>query len=657
MWKNYVSISIGACISFAWLQGQGGAPMQSSAPAASPGIAQPAQGNNASMPTSGLFESNTFLEMANRVFDPSSDSMDFEDGNFNWKGKNFNLVDQRAFRSRLERFLLSSPSEQSEEYSALMESIMDQLSVENSNTDESISAAWGLLFEAGEYPQDGGNSVVIANQVYNAWRIRSETRGVSMSQAELEDLKSFQRQVAVNRERLLQRLKDRKANQGRVAEEGAAPAEAADETANTEEGFRAADLAETDAKIAALEAQTAANGLQAKLQFQSQIVAFITQRRFQHALLLSSFYQLLFKGSHQQLEVGGEDMKSFFPGSDLSFTVDTLSMISREAINDINGGVESILAAFSEDRKLVALERMQETFFLGENLPVLDQIELTTRRDLLDLYRNMLEARELAEAKDYQSVLDYANKLGKMAKDFPLDRIVNSVEAAMSISDMAVFAASQYRNLGSIDQARDELRNAIEIWPSNPAIREFQLETTKLATAGSQGERIFDDLFERGDMRGIYERRMELGFALSGDEVRRPKLLEVIDQVATVEMYLAQAAELKAQGEDFAAWELLEMARKIDADDSPMNRARAELAPRVANFVGAVDRAAEAESDRNYASALTAYLAAQDTYPASRICRLGIERSSTALMANLSEQMNAERAEMTDPSADEFISE
>jgi tetratricopeptide (TPR) repeat protein len=227
----------------------------------------------------------------------------------------------------------------------------------------------------------------------------------------------------------------------------------------------------------------------------------------------------------------------------------------------------------------------------------------------------------------------------------------------MSMSDMAVFAASQYRNLGSIDQARDELRNAIEIWPSNPAIREFQLETTKLATAGSQGERIFDDLFKRGDMRGIYERRMELGFALSGDEVRRPKLLEVIDQVATVEMYLAQAAELKAQGEDFAAWELLEMARKIDADDSPMNRARAELAPRVANFVGAVDRAAEAESDRNYASALTAYLAAQDTYPASRICRLGIERSSTALMANLSEQMNAERAEMTDPSADEFISE
>jgi len=384
-----------------------------------------------------------------------------------------------------------------------------------------------------------------------------------------------------------------------------------------------------------LEARAAATGLQAKLQFQSQIVAFLTQRRFQHALLLSGFYQLLFKGSHQQLEVNSDELSAFFPNSDLSFTVDTLSYVSREAINDIDTGVEAITVAYHEGRKLVALERMQEIFFLGEYMPELDTISVVARREFLDLYRGMLEARELAEAKDYASVLEQAKKLGAIARDFPESRVIASVESAMSMSDMAVFAASQYRNIGEIDKAREELRNAIEIWPSNPSIRDFQRETTQLATAGSQGERVFDDLMARNDFRGIYERRMELGFGLAADTERKPQLMAVIDQVAKVDMLIAQARELDKQGERYAAWELLETARKIDSDDAPMNRALAELAPRVANFIGAVDKAQKHEANGEYAAALSAYMIAQDIYPASRICRIGIEVSANGLMRAL----------------------
>ena len=52
----------------------------------------------------GMFESNTFLEMAN-VLDPSSDSMDFENGSFQLERKNLTSSEQRAFRSRFERGL------------------------------------------------------------------------------------------------------------------------------------------------------------------------------------------------------------------------------------------------------------------------------------------------------------------------------------------------------------------------------------------------------------------------------------------------------------------------------------------------------------------------------------------------------------------------
>jgi len=629
MWKIYASFSAVGLLAVSVVWGQGGAPSGGASPS------RPAR-IGASAPGGGMFESNTFLEMADRVFDPDSDSMDFEEGSYVWKGRSFSLSDQRAFRSRFERFLLSSPSDEEMQYARLMDDIMNQLSVLNDNNDETILQTWRMLFRAAEFEADGGNSVIVANQVFNAWRIRKETRGTVLSQKELRDLRGYQQEVVANRAAALQRLQQKR--QRETAPEGEnEEGDEEDSQLPSEAAFRALDLAETEAKIAALETRAATTGLQAKLQFQSQIVAFTVQRRFQHALILSSFYQLLFKGSQQQLEVGKDQLTEFLPDSDLSFTVDTLSFVAREAVNDVRSGVEAVNAAYSEDRKLIALERLQETFFLGEYLPSVNRIPAARRRELLDIYRGMREARELADAKDYDGVAEAAEELHALAEDFPLSRVLAAVETAKSLSDMAVFAASQYRNLGNIDKSREELQRAIEIWPSNPSIRDFQQETTKLATSGAKGVQVFDDLYGRADWRGIFERRMELGFALAEDPDRKPMLMEVIDRVSKIDLFLAQAKELMKQGENYAAWELLAQAAEIDSDDGPLNRARAELAPKVAQFVGLIDRAESHAGAKRHAAALAAYLEAQDIYPASRICRIGIGESSDALMASLGE--------------------
>ncbi|MGJ8640838.1 MAG: hypothetical protein ACSHYA_15720 [Opitutaceae bacterium] len=629
MLKHYLSISLG-CVAFvcaASAQGVGGPAYQ--APTSSAAQA------GGSAPTSGIFESNTFLESANRVFDPTSDSMDFEDGSFVWKGRSFNLTEQRAFRARFERFLLSSPTEDEREYALLMSDIMARLSVENNNSDEAIFETWELLFRASRFDADGGNSTIVANQVFNAWRIRKESRGLSMSQIDLERLRVTQQEIVANREYTLRKLREARLKQTSARQRDESEGKKGDSAQGgltAEDAFRALDLAETEARIVALEAQTAANGMQAKLQFQSQIVSFFMQRRFQHALVLSSFYQLIFKGSQQQLEVGKDELSSFFPNTDLTFTVDTMAFVSREAINDIKKGVDAVNTGYAEDRAVIALERLQETFFLGEYSPELNLIPTDQRRHLLDLYRGMIEAGELAEAKDYNGVAELVEDISKLAKDFPKSRIISSLDTAKSMSDMAVFAAAQYRNLGDIDKSRAELQTAIDIWPSNPAIREFQQETTKLATAGSQGVQVFDDLVNRQDTRAIFERRLELGFALADDEERRPILLEIIEQVSRIELLVKQAEELVKQSNNYAAWELLVEAAKINRDDAPMNRARAELAPEVADFVIHLNRADRQEEAGQYAGSLAAYLAAQDVYPASRLCREGVESTSSALM-------------------------
>ena len=110
---------------------------------------------------------------------------------------------------------------------------------------------------------------------------------------------------------------------------------------------------------------------------------------------------------------------------------------------------------------------------------------------------------------------------------------------------------------------------------------------------------------------------------------------------ARVDLLIAQAEEMAKQGDHFAAWELIQLAYELDADDAPMNRTRAKLAPRVAKFVGLLDLAVDDELASRYSAALNNYLIAQDIYPASRICRIGIERVSQLFLTMAAEQMQA----------------
>ena len=48
--------------------------------------------------------------------------------------------------------------------------------------------------------------------------------------------------------------------------------------------------------------------------------------------------------------MGKEELNAFIPNSDLSFTVDSLLFMAREAINDVRVGVDAVLTAESEGR-------------------------------------------------------------------------------------------------------------------------------------------------------------------------------------------------------------------------------------------------------------------------------------------------------------------
>jgi hypothetical protein len=620
----------------------------------------------------GNIESNTLLSIINKAFDTDSDAFNPEEGTVSWKGHTYNIGQFRVFRARFERYLGQPESIDQDVYRAIVNEVFSLLSTRSGEAAaDNTRKAWQLLYRASEYESDGGASLAIANQVFNAWRIRDEKEAIGVTQSELERIRRQQQSAVVYSGDLIAREGVTSASSavstgasilpgtasGGSAGSGSGgnnttsasdnrPAQNNRPSATTEIGgsptagpvsqfFRARELAETEAKLKAAEGSAMLTGVQAKLQFQTAIVNLFLQRRFQHCLIAASFYRYIFKGSAQTLEVGKKEISSFLPSSDLAITVETLEFLSREAMNETEASMQGVRASYADGQLVGALERLQETFFLGEFLPPVAQFEREKKQVLLNLYKQVDEARKLADLKDYDAVEKLVTEIGLTAKDFRTSEVTSALRAAQRMSTLSLYGAQQAAATGDYVRAQEGVQRAAGLWPLNPALKTYTENMAQQVDLGSQAAVLFDDASKRGDLRRIYDQRSELAIALLSDAVRGPELKEIIERISRVEIYLAQAKELVAQNNAFAAWEALDAASTLTPNDVIVNQRRADLAPRVAAFVGRVDSAKRQEESGNQAAALTQYLAAQGIYPASSLARTGIARVSGALLDEL----------------------
>ncbi len=618
-------------------------------------------------------ESNTLMKVIEKAFDTDSDAFNPEDGTINYKGHTYNLGQMRVFRARFERYLAQPESVDNEVYRGVLGQIFNLLSTRSGEAGaDNLRQAWQLLYRASEYEADGGASLAVANQVFNAWRIRDERDALAVTSAELARIRR-QNQLgivgsgdAMARKGYdittgaLEKASDAASNASPQINAGNSTSSSGNTTTRTNNNnsrnqanhktdekpkpdgfdpvaqtFRARDLAETEAKIKAAEAGSMLTGVQAKLQFQTALVQLFLQRRFQHCLIAASFYRYTFKGSAQQLEVGEKEIQSFLPSSDLTLTVETLEYLSREAINDTEAAMQAVRASYDDGQLVGALERLQETFFLGEYTPAVAGFEREKKQVLLSLYRQIDQARKLADLKDFDAVDKLVAEIAGAAKDFRSSEAVSALRAAQRMSTLALYAAQQAAAAGDFLRAQEGVQRAASLWPLNPAIKTYTENMAQQVDLGSQAAQLFDDAVKRNDLRRIYEQRSELAIALLTDAVRGPRLKEIIEQLSRVEIFLAQAQELLAQNNAFAAWESLDNASALAPNDVQVNQRRAELAPRVAAFVGRIDSAKRHEQAGRASAALTHWLAAQSLYPASSLARLGIERVSKDLLDDL----------------------
>jgi len=587
--------------------------------------------------TSGGYESQTLLDLVDRAFNVESDSVDPESGMLTWKGRSFQIGEGRVMNARFVRYL-NTPVDNMDTrlYLSLLEQIRDRLSTLNrvgiSEDDEDpwapVIAAWKLLYQAAEFEADGGNALVVANLVYDNWRDRELFRNEQFR----EDIESAERYrleervvIETQREEIRRRAHAREL--ARLQEDNVElPAIEGQGISILQQSMK--KLGEQEAELAARGLKQAEIGLKARLKMQSQILGFLAQRRFHHALLLSSFYRTLFQSTAQDLQIDSERLISFIPELELLPTVDSLEFMALQAMDDVRVGMRSVENAYNQGQLLSALERLQETFFLGEyTLPVIRFPE-EKKRVLRDLHQDLQEARKLAELKDFDELENLVLSISEIADDFPSREALSTIRVAKRASQLKLLSARSAASRGDIQAAEKSLTEAFEIWPLNPDIDNFMSDSVSGASAANE----FDRDFTEGDYRRIFNRREEYMAATMGDEVRAKQLREALESVQTVDFAIRAAEQRLNNGEPYAAWEIMKEVESLGEEDRLYQRMLSRVVPQIPTFVSAINEAERELARGNVAAALTKYAVASDEFPASQIARSRMEELSLLLL-------------------------
>ncbi len=573
--------------------------------------------------TSGDYKSSTVEGGADRLFDVNSDSVDMENGSMQWKGKTFNLGNSRLMRARFERYLQTpQTSDDVQKYIKILDKIEKLLTpnaITQANYYTNQQEAFNLLFEAAQYEMDANNSLTIASQVKKIWTMRAEFRDLNITKNQLEALRKLQEGVVVNRAQKIEEANDDttagSTNKLKKTSQG-----------TTELGYRVKDESRTQAEILAKSAEMTALGLKAQVEFQSQMVGFLLQRRYRHCIITSAFYRVLFKGANQNIKVGAKEVKEFFPVSDFVPTLESLDTLAREAMNDVSLGMKTVDDLHKQGEIYASFERLQETYFLGEYEPVVMTFDAVKKREMLDLWRDLRELQRIGDERDLANVEGYVNKVKGRAKDFPGTSILSKVNNAINASNMSVLSAKQAALSGDTNKAEAALEKAGKIWPQNPQIKEFANQVVSRQDKIGQMIPEFDRLVSESKWRDIFNKKLEFALALSSDKGRSDKLRQIVNRVGELDANIQKASVLATQNNPYLAWDVLVEASKTESDDLVLAKTRSDIAPLVADYARLIALAEKFEKEGAEAAALNAWLQAQDINPASPACGEAIKR-------------------------------
>ncbi len=576
-------------------------------------------------------------------FDPSAETI-------SWNGHTWAATDNRVLAARFERYL-NEPEDDSEgarEYRETIRHILEEVSPHRPGG-PSFAGGVRLLPRASSFPADAKLCDSLSQAIYAAVLAKKDvaaTRALNTAMEEekqrvirnadmiakgsgLNQRRSFGPQGGNNNQQGQQNQQGGNNNQ----QENDGNSGSSSATGTGTDSLRYRDSERRIEEIESLKRENQAKGemqiLQAKVQYQALMLQFFVQRRFEHVVMAARFYNQIFQDGDNQLHIDkNSDMSKLFSESlGTSPTVSALDSLASEAIRDVDQGVEAFKFLVGKKELQSAAKRLSEAYTVGEFMPSIRTLPREDKRKVLEFVRESYKLIAALDARDYTTAGEMTAKLKEMSGDFDATKAQAAIATYTRVSNMHIDAAKLAAAGGDNEKASQEIQKAMEVWPQNPKLAEFD----RLVETGSTmavARRDFDRLLGEKNFREILNRQYEIAPAIHGDATREDAFKQIIGNLTRIETALGKASEFSKAGQDFAAWEQLAELRNEFPDDPKLGREMELLAPRVAEFTRALNRARDFEerNDQQVGSALSWYLKARSIYPRSEQADAGIRR-------------------------------
>jgi tetratricopeptide (TPR) repeat protein len=610
--------------------------------------------------------------------DPSAETVSFN-------GRNFAIADNRLFAARFERYL-NEPEDNSDEaieYRKTIDEILALVSPHNP-AGPNLYAAFKLLPKASNYPGDAKLCDSLSQAVYVAMVSRKNVEGSKKLMEALEEekqrvIREADWKAATERDLTLNQTGSTTGgggggnnnagggntgggggNNGGGQRTNGGPGQRSGPATDPGRGTQSLLYADMQRRILEIEALKTKNELkgevqivQAKVQYQALMMQFFMQRRFQHVLMASRFYNQIWTDGDSKLHIdkNSDTSKLFNESVGFSPTVASLDSFSSEFIRDCDKGVEAFNFLADKGELESAAKRLSEAYAVGEFMPGVRTLPRDRKRKVLEFVRESYKLLAAIDVKDYAQAEKISANMKTMASDYNGNKADAAIATYTRVSNMHIMTAKTHAATNEIDKAREEIKKAMEVWPQNPKLAEFD----QLIESGSTlvtAKNDFDRLLSENNYRQIFADQYRIAPAIQTDPQRLEAFKQIIGNLTSIEASIGKANEFSKMGQDYAAWEQLALVREKFPDDPKLGRELELLAPKVADFTKALDRARtfEKRMDKQTGSAMAWYLKAQKIYPQSLLAKEGVERLLTVILPNDSDI----KAPVTQEQPDEF---
>ncbi len=571
------------------------------------------------------------------ILDPSAETVSFN-------GKNFAIADQRLFAARFERYL-NEPEDDSleaQEYRATIDKILTLVSPHQPGG-PNLSAAVKLLPKASSYPGDAKLCDSLSQAIYVAWMSKNNVAAAKDLMKSLEEEKNDVIRKAdwqaTERDNVMNQTASTGTGGGGGQNGGGGnggPGQRSGPAQDTGRGVQSMRYADYVRRVAEIEALKKKNELksevqivQAKIQYQALMMQMFIQRRFQHVLMASRFYNQIWSDGDNKLHIdkNSDTNKLFNEAVGFSPTVASLDSFSSEFIRDCDKGVEAF--NFLADRKELesAAKRLSEAYAVGEFMPGIRTLPRERKRKVLEFVRESYKLLSAIDMKDYSTATEINNRMKTMSTDYNANKADSAIATYTRVSNMHIMTAKTHAAGNEIDKAREEIKKAMEVWPQNPKLAEFDKMVDDLGGV-NVARNDFDRLLNENNYRQIFTDQYRIAPAIANDPQRLSAFNEIINNLRSIESSIAKANEFSNMGQDYAAYEQLAKVRERFPDDPKLGRELELLAPKVADFTKAINKAQQLEKrmPKQTGSAFAWYLRAQKVFPQSTIADEGINR-------------------------------